>query len=227
VYQPAPRVDLYASFANSFSPLLDAQPDGTTLEPISGRQFEFGQRFHMAGGRVDLNTAVYHQVRKNYAFSRPGGLFDQASDITSKGFEADVETTPVSNWRINGGYAFTHAELGDYLVSASTNLAGLTPVFAPRHTFNLWTAYDWPSGLGLSVGVRALSSQFGDRGNVFTIDGYGLLNMAVRYRRGQIEYALNVNNLTDTEYIASTLYDTQVYPGEPINVLGTIRVRLR
>jgi len=33
--------------------------------------------------------------------------------------------------------------------------------------------------------------------------------------------------LSDTEYFASVLYDSQMYPGEPINVLGTIRVRLR
>jgi outer membrane receptor protein involved in Fe transport len=38
---------------------------------------------------------------------------------------------------------------------------------------------------------------------------------------------LNVSNLTDTDYYASTLYDTQVYPGEPINVLATVRFRFR
>ena len=70
---------------------------------------EFGQRFHLVGDRVQLNTAVFHIVRKNVAFSRPGGLFDQASEMTSSGFEADVMTSPVSNWRINGGYAFTDA----------------------------------------------------------------------------------------------------------------------
>ena len=61
----------------------------------------------------------------------------------------------------------------------------------------------------------------------FTFDGYGLLNLGARYRRGPVEYAVNVNNVTDTDYFASVLYDTQLYPGEPINVLGTVRVRLR
>ena len=96
-----------------------------------------------------------------------------------------------------------------------------------QHTFTLWTAYDWPSGLGLNAGLRAQSSMFIDRANEFTIDGYGVLNLGVRYRRGAIEYALNVNNVTDTEYFASVLYDSQMYPSEPINVLGTVRVRLR
>jgi iron complex outermembrane receptor protein len=227
VYQPMTALDLYGSFANSFRPLTQAQPDGTTLEPEQGRQVEVGQRFHMAGGRVQLNTAIFHIVRENVAFSRPGGFFDQASDVRSRGFEADVLTSPVSNWRINGGYAFTDAEFGDYLINATTNLRGNTAIMSPKHTFSLWTGYDWANGFGMNVGVRAQSKLFIDRTNSLTFDGYGVLNVGARYRRGPVEYALNVNNVTDTEYFSSVLYDTQLYPGEPINVLGTIRVRLR
>jgi iron complex outermembrane recepter protein len=227
VYQPVPTVDLYGSIANSFRPLTQAQPDGTTLDPEESRQIEFGQRFHFAGGRVQLNTAIFHIVRENVAFSRPGGFFDQVSEVTSRGFEADVLTSPVSNWRINGGYAYTDAEFGDYLINATTNLRGNASIMAPRHTFSLWTAYDWPNGFGVNVGARAQSKVFIDRTNALTFDGYGVLNLGARYKRGSIEYAVNVNNLTDTDYFASVLYDTQLYPGEPINVLGTVRIRLR
>jgi iron complex outermembrane receptor protein len=227
VYQPVPVVDLYGSFANSFRALTQAQPDGSTLDPETGRQFEVGQRFHMLGGRVQLNTAVFHIVRENVAFSRPGGFFDQASEVKSRGFEADVTTTPVSNWRINGGYGFTDAEFGDYLVNATTNLRGNQSIMVPRHTLSLWTAYDWANGFGINAGVRAQSSMFIDRGNEFTIDGYGLLNLGVRYRRGVVEYGLNINNVTDTDYFASVLYDSQMYPGEPVNVLGSVRIRFR
>src|SRR5262249_36718550 len=41
VYQPVPVVDLYGSFANSFTPLTSAQPDGKTLDPETGQQWEF------------------------------------------------------------------------------------------------------------------------------------------------------------------------------------------
>ncbi len=227
VVQPVPTVDVYASYANSFRPLTQAQPDGTTLDPETGRQIEFGQRIRMAGDRVQLNTAIFHIVRGNVAFSRPGGVFDQASEVTSNGFEADITTSPVSNWRITGGYGFTNAKFGDYLINATTNLNGNTSIMAPKHTFSIWTAYDWPNGFGINVGARAQSKVFIERTNSLTFDGYGVLNVGARYRRGAVEYALNVNNLTDSEYFASVLYDTQLYPGEPINVLGTVRVRFR
>lgn len=228
VYQPVPNVDLFGSYATSFQPLLtEVNPDGSTLDPLAGRQVEFGQRFHLGGGRIDVNTVVFHQVRENYPLSRPGGVFEQAGEFESKGFELDITSRLTSKLRIDGGYAFTDAKFGDYEVDEGTNLRGTKTVFAPKHTLNVWTSYDFANGLGASIGVRALSKQYGDLANLFEINGYGLLNAAIRYRRGVVEYAVNVNNLTDTKYYASTLYDTQVYPGEPVNVLATVKVRLR
>jgi iron complex outermembrane receptor protein len=227
VYQPVSRLDLYGSYATSFTPPTQAQPDGTSLEPEHGQGLEFGQRVHLVGGRLQINTAIYRIVRENVAFSRPGGFFDQASSMQSRGFELDVQTSPVSNWRVNGGYAFTSSRFDDFLVNATTNLEGNRSPFVPRHTFNVWTAYDWANGLGVNAGIRGIGHVFVDRTNVLALEGYGLLNIGVRYQRGPLEYAVNVNNLTDSEYFASALYDTQLYPGEPINVLATVRVRLR
>ncbi len=190
-------------------------------------EIEFGQRVHMFGDRVQLNTSVYRIVRNNVPLSRPGGLFVQAGEMQSKGFEADVSTSVASNWRITGSYGFTDVEYTDYVLSAALDLSGNVPPFAPRHQFSLWTAYDWANGFGLSVGARGFGSQWGDNVNVLKLDGYGLVNLAARYTRGPLEYAVNVNNLTDTDYFSSVLYDSQVYPGDPVNVVGTVRVRFR
>jgi outer membrane receptor protein involved in Fe transport len=47
----------------------------------------------------------------------------------------------------------------------------------------------------------------------------------LQYRRKKWEYDLNVVNLFDRRYWVSAIDDTQVYPGPPINVSGTIRYR--
>ena len=224
VVQPVPAVDLYASFANSFTPSTQAQPDGTTLEPETGEQWEFGQRFHMARDRMQLNTSVYRLVRQHVAFRRTGNIFVQAGEVESRGFEADLETVPSANWRLNAGYAFTDAQFNDFEVSPGTNLRGNTPSFAPRHTFNLWAGYEWPSGFGVSAGARYFGQVFVDQENTFDVDSYATLNLAARYRKGPFEYALNLNNVTDTEYLVPHQDYLQVYPGEPINVLATVRV---
>ncbi|MQA29238.1 MAG: TonB-dependent receptor [Luteitalea sp.] len=227
VYQPSRVVEAYGSFANSFKPINLSQPDGSTLDPETGSQLELGGRFHLAQDRIQLNTAVYRILRENVAFRRPAGFYDLAGEVTSRGFELDLQSTLAANARLGAAYGFTDAEFLDYEQSLGTNLRGDTPVFAPRHTFNFWTAYDWNSGLGVNVGARYLGRTFADNANQFEVDGYGVLNLAVRYRRGPFEYALNVNNVTDTEYFTPHLDWAQVYPGDPINVLATVRVRLQ
>jgi iron complex outermembrane recepter protein len=224
VVQPVPAVDLYGSYATSFTPLTQAQPDGRTLEPEKGEQWEFGQRFRMVKDRMQLNTSIYRLTRQNVAFRRTGNVFVQAGEVESKGFEADLETVPSANWRLNLGYAFTAAQFNDFEVSPGVNLRGNTPSYAPRHTFNVWAGYEWPSGFGVSGGARVMDSVFVDQDNTFAVDSYGLLNLAARYRKGPIEYSLNVNNATDTKYLIPHQDYLQVYPGEPVNVLATIRV---
>ena len=227
VYQPSRYVDLYGSFANSFRPLALAQLDGSTLEPMTGEQFEFGQRFHLVDDRLQLNTAVYRILKQNVPFGRPGGVFVQAGEVESRGFEADLETAVTSKWRINTSYAFTDAQFLDFEEQAGSNLRGNTPPFAPRHTFNVWTAFEWPNGIGVNVGARYFGRTFAQNDNVFQVDGYGLANLGVRYRRGMFEYALNINNITSTKYFTPHLDYAQVYPGDPVNVLATVRVRLK
>ncbi len=227
VYQPTSRVDLYGSFANSFKPLTQAQPDGSSLDPETGQQFEAGQRFHMLGDRVQLNTAVYSIERQNVAFRRSGGIFVQAGEMRSRGVEADLQTLLSERWSVNVAYGFIDAEFLDFEETPGGNLRGNTPVFAPRHTFNLWTGYHWNNGFGVNVGARYFGEVFADNGNTFVVEGYGTMNLAVRYARGPMEYALNVNNVTDTEYFVPHQDYLQVYPGDPVNVLGTVRIRFR
>ena len=227
VYQPSPRLDLYGSFSNAFKPLTLAQPDGSSLEPETGSQFEVGQRLHLKRDSVQLQASAYRILRQNVAFRRPGNLYVQAGEVGSSGLEAELDAAVSSRWHVNAGYGFTNAEFRDYEESPGVNLRGNTPVFAPRHTFNAWTGYDWSNGLGVNVGARYFGRTFADNGNTFEVDGYGVLNLAVRYRRGRIEYQLNVNNVTDTTYFVAHQDYLQVYPGNPANVLGTIRVRMK
>ena len=219
VYQPVPAVDLYGS-VRQLVPAADAGAARRHDARARARagSWSSGSAFTWPATACSSTPRVFHIVRENVAFSRPGGFFDQASEVTSKGFEADVTTSPVSNWRINGGYAFTDAEFGDYLVNADDEPEGQhVDHGAAPHLQRV-------DGLRLAERFRRERrrprAEQGVRrsAQLFTIDGYGVLNLAARYRRGAMEYAINVNNVTDTEYFASVLYDTQMYPGEPINV---------
>ena len=227
VFQPAPRVDVYGSVATAFKPLTQAQPDGSSLAPETGSQIEFGQRLRFNQDRLQLQASVYRILRQNVAFRRPGNIFVQAGEVQSRGFEVEIDAAVRARWRVNASYAFTDAAFLDYEESPGVNRRGNTPVFAPRQTFNLWAGYDWSNGFGVNAGARYLGKTFADNGNTFEVDGYGVLNLAAHYRRGRLEYHLNVNNATGTQYFVPHQDYLQVYPGNPVNVLGTVRVRIK
>ena len=175
VVQPVPTVDLYGSFANSFRPLTQAQPDGTTLEPEKGRQIEFGQRFHMAGGRVQLNTAIFHIVRENVAFSRPGACSTSRRDDV-EGFRIRHLTSPVSNWRITGPTA-TPRTLRRLSRERDDALQRKLNSHAPS---NLLIGGDTGRTVRDNVGARA-QARCSSTTPTHDFRGYGALNRA-RYR---------------------------------------------
>jgi iron complex outermembrane receptor protein len=71
-----------------------------------------------------------------------------------------------------------------------------------------------------------VSSRPTDFFNIFWMPGFTTVDAALLYRRAHAEYSVNVTNLADNKhYFISAIDDTQVYPGPPINVTGTIRFR--
>jgi iron complex outermembrane recepter protein len=224
VYQPANRIDLYAQNATSFKPNFSIQPDGSLLEPEEGEMFEVGQRLRLMGERLQFSTAVFHIVKRNVARSLGGGLFEQVGKLRSRGFETELAGSLTSRWSVSAGYGLTDATFLDYF-SGNIDLSGNTPRRAPEHTVNFATSYAWANGFSLTAGVQAVSDQFINDANTVGFEGYDLVNLGASYTRGRVQYLLNLTNITDSQYWASSLGNRQLYPGQPFNVMATVRIR--
>ncbi|WP_144873884.1 TonB-dependent receptor domain-containing protein, partial [Hyella patelloides] len=81
-------------------------------------------------------------------------------------------------------------------------------------------------GLGFGLGFLALSDRPGDLDNTFDLPGYFRTDAALFYKRDNWRTQLNIENLFDIEYFASTNFDSRssVNPGAPFTILGTIAV---
>ena len=224
VYQPTSRIDLYVQNATSFRPNFSVQPDGSLLEPEEGEQLEVGQRFRFMQERLQWSAAFFHIEKRNVARSLPGGFFEQIGKLRSRGFETEVAGTLTSRLSVSAGYGYTDATFLDYY-SGTVNLSGNTPRRVPDHTVNFVTSYAWANGFSVNGGVQAVSHQFINDTNTVGFSGYTLVNMGASYTKGRVQYLLNLTNLTDSEYWASSLGNRQLYPGQPFNVMATIRIR--
>jgi outer membrane receptor for monomeric catechols len=79
------------------------------------------------------------------------------------------------------------------------------------------------NGLALTAGARIVSDQFINDINTVGFNGCNIIDLGASYRRGPVQYGINLTNLTDRAYFASSLGNRQLYPGQPFNVLATAR----
>jgi outer membrane receptor protein involved in Fe transport len=231
VFAPSPNVSLHVSAGTSFAP-----PSTTVVgprEPEKGRQVEVGGKVQFLEGKAFLGASVYALERQDIAIPDSTGQLKQTGDQSSKGFELDFTAEPQKGLKTYLAYAFTDSELTSFADSVFTGTgflvvdrSGNTTPFAPRHLVNLWISKELDNGLGFAVGARALSEQFVGEDNRYTIDGYATLDAAVSYRRGRARFAVNLKNITGTEYATRGFGGLSAIPGRPFEVLGRIDLRL-
>jgi iron complex outermembrane receptor protein len=224
VYQPAGTVDIYVQNSTAFRPNFNIQADGTPLEPEEGELFEVGNRLRLLRDRVEISSAVFNVEKRNVARSIGGGNFDQIGKIRSRGFETELHGRVVSTLSLDLGYGFADAEFLDYFTNAGANLSGKTPRRAPEHTVSFTASYGW-GPVAVSGGGRVVSAQFINDTNTVGFSGYEVLHAGISYTTGRMQYGLNLTNLTDREYFTSSLGNRQLYPGQPLNVMATVRMR--
>ena len=102
---------------------------------------------------------------------------------------------------------------------------GNHPPRVPPHTVSAQAIYTWNNTLSLMAGTQFRDAQFLNDQNTLTLDGFTLVNLGASYSFRHLQLVLNASNVTDHFYYASTLGNTQFYPGEPRRVMFTVRVR--
>jgi iron complex outermembrane receptor protein len=231
VYQPRTNVDVYGQFATAFQPNFNLQPDGTPLEPTFGTSYEVGNRLRLMRDRVSINTAIFNITKRNVAFSRPGGFFEQVGKVRSRGFEADLNARLSPALQLVLGYGYTDAVYLDYITAvtttAVTDFSGNRPPRVPPHTVSAQAIYSWNNTLSVMAGTQFRDKQFLNDQNTLFLDNFQIANVAATYYRGPMQVNFTVSNLTDTFYYSSIRGNTQFYPGEPRRYQATLRWNIK
>lgn len=213
MYQAANGVAPYVSYSESFTP--QANRDGTTFDPLSGEQWEAGVKYEPTGRDLMLNMAVYDLKEKNQILGS-GVVADpyrQSGETKAKGVEVELRAKPMASLDVLASYTYT--DLDEQLEAM------------PRHQASFWGRQQFSmfglDGLSAGAGVRFKNS-FTD-GNAPQVPSVTLLDAMLAWDMPRWRLALNVNNLTDKEYVATCLSRGDCWYGARRNVVATATYR--
>jgi TonB-dependent siderophore receptor len=231
-FSPASSISFYANAGQAFAPPSSQQIG--ELKAEESTQVEFGVKTSWLEGKFNVSFAAYQLDKENLAIADANQITYHTGEQRSRGIEIDVAAQPARNWQAFIVYAYTDAELSQFIEeiqlptggTLQADRSGNTPSFAPEHILNLWSNKEFKNGLGIGAGARYISSQFIDEDNVYESDGYATIDGMVYYSIGNWRWSLNFKNITDTEYETRGFGSASVIPGNPFAVYGAVEFKL-
>ena len=226
-YKASQEVKLYTTAARGFKSGGYNIRANTLSFPSSSKPFddekldslEVGAKMVLDGGRLELNTALFHNKYKNVQLSvftsytqpngQPGffGDFTNAGKATVQGAEVEFLWMPSTAWRISGNLAGINAKYDEY-IDRGVNVADQkkfsnTPKFAAG--LNVEHNAQMPFGgtlrSRLSLSHRSKVYPTTDLAETLAQDAYTLVNAGLIWEKDpKLSFFLQGSNLTNKAY---------------------------
>ena len=210
VFKPRPDASVYASWATSFTPTVDASAGGAglsesptaannlNLAPEKTRNLEVGAKWET---RRAIATAAIFRTEKTNARTR--GATTEAFVLDGEqrvdGVELGLNGNLTDDWSVLASFAHLESE---FVASANPLEQGAALAFVPENSFNVWTEARLPRGFSLGAGAQFMDSVFRNATNTAEVPSYWLVSAMASYRASNaLTLRLNVNNLADETYV--------------------------
>lgn len=236
LWQPVQQASFFAAYTENFgdSPLGITPVPGQILPPESAQQYECGIKTEWFQKRLSATASIYQLTKQNIPTADPANpsYTTTIGEARSRGFEFDLAGQITKGWRVIGSYSYI-----DCVTTKDDNapsLQGLRFPGVPYNSASLWTTYKIQNGplkgfqYGAGVVYRDGESAY-EYGNNFPdrIPSYTIVNAMASYGwkigKTKLTAQLNLNNLLDRTYYSS-VNPSQAMPGEPFNVLGSLKL---
>lgn len=233
LYQPQPWVSLYGNYVESFGTNNGVDAAGKAHDPQEARQIEAGVKTELLEGKVTATVALFEITKTNILTRDPSNpaVSIPIGEARSQGVEFDVTGKISDKWSVIGSLSLDSAEITkDNNGREGNRLPGV-----PLRSGSVWAKYDngnTTEGLSFGAGVYLRGQREGDPNNTYQLPGYGRVDafMAYKFKALGAKVAtaqVNVNNLFDKTYFdygGSGGTRLNIYYGEPINIMGSLRL---
>jgi len=190
----------YYSYSRSFQPTAGADFNLNRFKPSTGVQHEIGLKYEPQGSNASLTVAAYEIKQRNVLTNDPAhvGSLLQTGEVRSRGMEIEGRADLNRQLSVIAAFAVTDAEI----TRSNLGNVGTRPAAVPRSTASVWADYKVGSvpGLSLGLGVRRVGEQEVNR---MVVPSFTVYDAAVRYEWDKWQFALNLKNLTDKNYVAA------------------------
>ena len=203
--------------AGGFNAPLDATlyivgaltPEEMAFDKETLDAYEIGFKTELWDGRARLNGAAYYYDYKDYqAFNLESlTLFVFNTDAVNKGFELELQTSPVEGLDILLGMAYTDTNVEDAYNTPSGALLDREMIMTPELSFNGMLRYEWQVGegfLAIQYDFNYMDDHFFQLKNspVVEEDAFAISNVRLTYTSPESDWNVSafVNNVTDEEY---------------------------
>ena len=225
-YKASKEVKLYTTASRGFKSGGYNIRANTLAFPTSSKPFddekldslEVGAKMVLADGRLELNTALFHNKYKNVQLSvftsytqpngQPGffGDFTNAGKATLNGGEVEFLWTPTTAWRVSGHLAYLDAKYDEY-IDRGVNVASqkkFTNTPKTQVGLNIENATALPVGtLRSRLGVTYRSKVYPttDLAETLAQDAYTLVNAGLIWEKStRLSFFLQGANLGNKAY---------------------------
>ena len=217
-FKPATPVSLYASYGASYLPSAGDQfaslsATTQTLAPERFDNYEIGAKWDVRG--LSLSAAAFRLDRTN---TRARDPFDatrlvQTGEQRTSGWEVGATGRVTEAWELVAAFAAQDATIRSATTAAP---AGARVPLVPRRTASLWNRLQVTGAVGLGLGVVHRTDMYAAVDNTVTLPGYTRFDgaMFVRLAPG-VQGQLNVENLLDRRYYATSHGNNGILPGAP------------
>ncbi|HYJ81171.1 MAG TPA: TonB-dependent siderophore receptor [Longimicrobiaceae bacterium] len=226
VFKPVEAVSLYGSYGVSHLPSSGDQfaslsATTETLEPERFTNHEAGAKWDVLPD-LALTAAAYRLDRTNTSAPDPADPTRtvQTGSQRTTGLELGAAGNVTPAWQVSAGVALQKAEITSTTTAAPE---GATPALVPERTFSLWNRWQVLPSVGIGLGVIHQSDMFAAIDNTVTLPGFTRADGALFVRLSSMLSAqVNVENLLDERYYATSHGNNNIMPGAP----RTVRVSL-
>jgi iron complex outermembrane receptor protein len=209
VYDSDIGLNPYASYSQSFLPVIGQDPNGDPFEPETGEQWEAGLKYQPSEVNGSVRVSVYDLTRQNFTQIDPSlgraGKEVQTGEANSQGIEVEGSASLDFGLDVRGSLTFQDVEITESAVEAEE---GERPKQVRERMASLWADYTLQSsaleGFGVGAGVRHLGDSYGNVPNTLKAPSATLVDASVHYDWQGLRLQVNADNLLDNEYVAST-----------------------